>query len=247
MALGWGLCLFNKVRTVRVFVCVFFSANRGDVLMLVYNKARECAMCQSLFDDKRVITVLILGWTIVSSAVFCAIMIDDNSPFLNFGPSERTVLFGVKLDTWGIWWCVAIYTFVSTAVAAYASDSIVPWITNTVQDHKTQYIPYSKWTCLFVIQVFTCYAVIMSVIGLFVALSQVDFMLIRLAADLLVNHFTTFFFLKGKTVNLRRYNLNQRKPLAEAPGSSDEEFEEIVLTTPSEAAPSSKAPAPDAV
>ena len=53
---------------------------------------------------------------------------------------------------------MAIYTFVSTAVVAYASDSIVPWITNTVQDHKTQYIPYSKLTCLFIIQVFTCYA-----------------------------------------------------------------------------------------
>jgi len=169
-------------------------------------------MCQTLFDDKRVITVFILGWTVASAAVFCTIMINDNSPFLNFGPSERTVLFGVKLDTWGVWWCVAIYTFVSTAVAAYASDSIVPWITNTVQDHKTRYIPYSKSMCLFVIQVFTCYAVIMSVIGLFVALSQVDFMLIRLAADLLVNHFTTFFFLRGKTVNVRKYEEHNRQP-----------------------------------
>jgi len=228
-------------------VCGRFNANRDDVRMNVYNKARESAMCQSLFDDKRVITVLILVWTIVSSAVFCAIMIDDNSPFLNFGPSDRTVLFGVKLDTWGIWWCVAIYTFVSTAVAAYASDSIVPWITNTVQDHKTQYIPYSKCTCLFIIQVFTCYAVIMSVIGLFVALSQVDFMLIRLAADLLVNHFTTFFFLKGKMVNLRRYNLHQRKPLADAPESSDEEFQETVVTTPRGPSAAGKAPAPDAM
>jgi len=87
----------------------------------------------------------------------------------------------------------------------------------------------------------------MLVIGLFVALSQVDFMLIRLTADLLVNHFTTFFFLKGKTVNLRRYNLHQRKPLTEAPGSSDEEFEEIVVTTPRAEQPAGKAPAPDAM
>jgi len=179
-----------------------------------------------------VITAFILIWTVLSSAVFCAIMIDDNSPFLNFGPSERTVLFGVKLDTWGIWWCVAVYTFVSTAVAAYASDSIVPWITNTVQDHKTQYIPYSKVTCLFIIQVFTCYAVIMSVIGLFVALSQVDFMLIRLAADLLVNHFTTFFFLKGKLVNVRRYNRHNSKPVASDDRSSDDEFEDITVGQP---------------
>jgi len=64
MGLGCVLCFFNKDHTIRVVVCLVFSANRGDVRMHVYNKARECAMCQSLFDDKRVITALILVWTI---------------------------------------------------------------------------------------------------------------------------------------------------------------------------------------
>jgi len=185
-------------------------------------------MCQQLFDDKRIITAFILVWTVVSSVVFCAIMLEDNSPFLNFGPSSRTVLFGVKLNTWGVWWCVAIYTCVSTAVAAYASDSIVPWITNTVQDHKTRYIPYHKWTCWAIIQIFTCYAVIMSVIGLFVALSQVDFMVIRLLADLIVNHYTTFFFLKGKIVDVGRYNAFN-KPRDDLSASDGEMLEDCDL------------------
>lgn len=159
-------------------------------------------------------------------------MYTDDSPFLNFGPSERTKLFGVQLDTWPVWWCVAIYTFISTAVAAYASDSIVPWITNTVQDHKTAYIPYSKWTCLIIIQVFTCYSVIMSVIGLFVALTQVDFMFIRLLADMVVNHYTTFFFLKGKKVNMKQYlafqRLHNERKEKEMEEDSDVEFDDIV-------------------
>lgn len=192
-------------------------------------------MCQRIFDDKRIITVLILIWTILSSAVFVTIMINDDSPFLNFGPSERTILFGVKLDSWNKWWCVCIYTFISTAVAAYASDSIVPWITNTVQDHKTRFIPYPKYVCLFIIQIFTIYAVIMSVIGLFVALSQIDFMLIRLLADLIVNHFTTYFFLRGKEVNMREYNKNNTRNgddsrLNEV--DSGDEFDDIVISGP---------------
>lgn len=130
----------------------------------------------------------------------------DNSPFLNFGPSPHTKLFGVALDSWPVWWAVAIYTFVSTAIAAYASDSIIPWITNTVQDHKTKYIPYSKVTCLVIIQVFTFYGVTQSMIGLFVALTQVDFMLIRLLADFIVNHYTTAWFLRTKEVNAYKYN-----------------------------------------
>jgi len=142
-------------------------------------------------------------------------MILDNSHFLSFGPNQRTILFGVRLDEWWKWWVVAIYTFVSTCIAAFTSDSVMPWITNTIQDHKTKFIPYNKSTCLVIIQVFTIYAVIMSVIGLFVALTQVDFMLIRLIADLIVNHFTTIWFLQDKIVDPEKYNLWCKNGLAE--------------------------------
>jgi hypothetical protein len=145
--------------------------------------------------------VFICIWSVLCAVVFYSIMAYDDSPFLNFGPSARTELFGVKLDSWPVWWAVAVYTFVSTAIAGYASDSIIPWITNTVQDHKTVYIPYSKFTCLVIIQVFTFYGVTQSMIGLFVALTQVDFMLIRLVADFIVNHYTTAWFLRSKQVN----------------------------------------------
>ena len=162
-------------------------------------------MCERLFNDKRVITVLILAWSVVSALTFYLIMAFDNSPFLNFGPSDRTELFGVKLDTWSVWWAVAMYTFISTGIGAYSSDSIIPWITNTIQDHKTSFIPYSKFTCLMIIQVFTFYGITQSIIGLFVALTQVDFMLIRLLADIVVNHFTTQWFLRHKTVDPEQY------------------------------------------
>jgi hypothetical protein len=46
----------------------------------------------------------------------------------------------------------------------------------------------------------------MSVIGMFVALTQVDFMLIRIAADLIVNAHTTNYFLRGKEVDAIKYN-----------------------------------------
>lgn len=156
---------------------------------------------QLLFDDKRLLVACLGVWTLISTVIFGAIMLSDNSNFLSFGPNPKTVLFGSKLDTWWKWWGVAIYTFVSTAIAAFSSDAVYPWITNTIQDHKTKYIPYTPFTCILIIQIFTIYAVIMSVIGLFVALSQIDFMLIRLVADLIVNHFTTIWFLRDKTVN----------------------------------------------
>jgi hypothetical protein len=78
------------------------------------------SFCVNLFDNKLLICGLLLLWTVVSSSVFCAIMIQDGSNFLMIGPNERNQLFGVKMDTWFKWWVTAIYTFVSTAIAARA-------------------------------------------------------------------------------------------------------------------------------
>ena len=54
--------------------------------------------------------------------------------------------------------------------------------------------------------------------------AQVDFMLIRLVADLVVNYFTTRFFLHDKTVNLHKYEEHNRRP-DHGGDSGDEERE----------------------
>jgi len=159
-----------------------------------------------LFDDKRVLCIMIACWTFIVTAIFVCIMVDDQSPFLAFGPNPRTTLFGFKLDTWTKWGCVAIYTFVSTCIADFTSDSVGPWITNTIQDHKNLYLPYSKLTCIAIVQMFAIYAIIMNTISLFVALSQVDFMLLRMLADLIVNYYTTSRFMQFKSVNADLYH-----------------------------------------
>lgn len=164
-----------------------------------------------LFNEKRFVIGLIFIWTVVSSSFFVYIMLEDESNFLSFGPNEKTKLFGVAIDSWDRWLLVAFYTFISTAVAAFSSDAIVPWITNTVQDHKTREIPYEKWQCLLIIQIFTIYSVIMGVLGLFVALTQVDFMLVRIAADMVINHVTTYYFLNGKRVERPKRPTSEEK------------------------------------
>jgi hypothetical protein len=114
------------------------------------------------------------------------------------------MLFGVALDTWSKWWAAALYTFflfVFVSIAAFSGDAIWSFLTNVVMDPKAKYIPYTKMTCLTIIQVQTIYGisvsyvckctdaetnkteifiylfasvgVCFSVIGTFVALSQV--------------------------------------------------------------------------
>jgi hypothetical protein len=162
----------------------------------------------AIFDDKRVLAMLIAGWTVTICIIFICIMVDDESPFLSFGPNPQTVLFGFKLDTWTKWGCVAMYTFISTCIADFTSDSVGPWITNTIQDHKNMFLPYQKWTCVCIVQTFSMYAIIMGTIHLFVALSQIDFMLMRMTADLLVNYYTTRRFMQFKQVDANKYAMH---------------------------------------
>lgn len=190
-----------------------------------------------LFDDKRVLSCLIFGWTTVVSVIFICIMVDDRSPFLAFGPNDRTVLFGFKLNTWTKWSCVSLYTFVSTCIADFTSDSVGPWITNTIQDHKNQYLPYSKLTCLCIVQAFSMYAIIMGTIHLFVALSQVDFMIMRMSADLLVNYYTTSRFIECKQVDDKLYRQYlTRDTLSEPPVVvvNEDRAEEMVVFSPAQ-------------
>jgi len=186
-------------------------------------------MCQLLFNDRRVVVVLLGVWTVVCCAVFLHIMMIDESPFLAIGPNSKTRLFNVPLDTWPKWWCVAVYTFVSTCIAAFASDSVAPFIVNTVQDHKTRYIPYTKFTCLLIIQVWTTYAVIMGTIGLFVALTQIDFLVIRLAADLIVNFSTTTYFLHDKIYDVVMYRQWERDQGAVRSQAYDDELLDVAI------------------
>ena len=64
----------------------------------------------------------------------------------------------------------------------------------------------------------------MSVIGMFVALTQVDFMLIRILADIIVNHYTTFWFLRGKKVDPNKYELWKAGQCAHSSMPNDVKF-----------------------
>jgi hypothetical protein len=164
------------------------------------------SFCLDLFDNKMRLCAALMLWTMASCDVFCFIMIKDSSSFLSVGPNASNQLLGVKMDTWFKWWVTAIYTFVSTTIPAFSSDALCPFFSNVIEDHKTKYIPYSKFNCLLMVQCFTIYGVIMSVIAIFVTLTQVDFMFIRIAADLVVNSHTTYYFLRGKEVDPVRYD-----------------------------------------
>jgi hypothetical protein len=157
-----------------------------------------------LFDDKRMAVALLMVWLAVVVAVFKDLGLLDTK-FMTVVPSPTTVFMGMTLDTWYKWNMVAAFTLVNTSINDFMSDAISPWILNTITDHKAKYLPYSKLTCLGITQLWSIYCNIMSVFGLFLAMTQVDFVLIRMAADLTVNMYTNLKFMRNKVTCSERY------------------------------------------
>ena len=163
-----------------------------------------CWCIDKLFDDKRMAVVLLMVWLTVVVGVFKDIGL-LNTKFMTFGPSATTNFMGMTLDTWYKWNMVAAFTFINTSINDFMSDAISPWILNTITDHKTKYLPYSKTTCLVISQTWSVYCNIMGVFGLFLAMTQVDFVFIRMAADITVNMYTNLKFMRNKVTCIERY------------------------------------------
>ena len=174
----------------------------------------------AIFDDKRCITVFLSCWLCLVLVVFKDIGLLDTK-FMTLGPSDATVFMGVTLNSWYKWGLVAGFTFINTSVNDFMSDALGPWILNTITDHKTRFIPYPKWVCLGITQTWSIYCNIMSVFSIFLAMSQIDFVLIRMLADLLVNAYTTTKFMRNKTHCPRQYRLTSEQEMTEVGGAAD--------------------------
>jgi len=128
------------------------------------------------------------------------------SEYMHVGPSETLTYMGMKINTLARYLTVVAFVVISTAINDFASDAISPWIQNTVMDHKSQTIPYNKFTVIFIAQTWALYCGTMSVAAIALVFAQFDLILIRLIVDLFVNQYTIRRFLINKTHDPYRYH-----------------------------------------
>ena len=159
----------------------------------------------SIFDDKRVAVCVLMAWLALVMILFNDIGLLQTT-FMAFGPSPTAKFMGAVLDTWYKWGMVAVFTLINTSVNDFMSDAISPWLLNTITDHKSKFIPYPKYVCLGISQLWSIYCNLMSVFGMFLAMTQIDFVLIRMLADLLVNTYTNLKFMRFKEYSPSKYN-----------------------------------------
>ena len=154
-------------------------------------------LLNKLFDDRRMIVTMLSLWLGVVCIGFHHLGLLDTD-YTTLGPSPHTVFLNVRLDTWRRWSMVAIFTVVNTMINDFSGDSLSPFFLNTVQDPKAKWLPYSKVTCIMITQTYTIYGTLMSVFTIHLILAQLDFVLIRLVTDLMVNVWTQTRLLRHK-------------------------------------------------
>jgi hypothetical protein len=115
---------------------------------------------------------------------------DDSTTFFSFGPNENLYVLNIPIHTWLRYGCVILYTVCSTLFRTLHSEVLSPWIVNSVQtsDAKAPYVQTHALSIITVSVIFTWLDWFMS---LKILLSQLDFLLVEVAGNLVVTLYTT--------------------------------------------------------
>ena len=93
---------------------------------------------------------------------------------------------------------LALYCFVDTLVKTFGHDSIVPWLTHTLSDPKCRTLPYRRSVCLAVMEVYFAYVHVSGMFKFFLSLTQFDFVLINMLADMSMKIYSYSSYMESK-------------------------------------------------
>lgn len=150
-----------------------------------------------IFDDKRYMITIVVVWFIICAIGFSTVGL-FSSEFMRFGPNDTLTYLTVKIDTWQRYSFILFFTIISTCVNDLASDSLGPFFTNAITDHKSRHLPYQKKTILLISQIWSLYCNFMGIASVALVFSQFDLILVRAFVDLSVNLFTMNRFMRNK-------------------------------------------------
>ena len=152
----------------------------------------------------------------ISNACFVILFVSlflgtSNTTFVHFGPSPSIVFAGYTIDTWERWTAVMMFSIISQISICVNVNTLEPFITNVVRDHKSLRV-LSAPKSHAIVQVKTAYDWILGILNtnLWVTL-QVQFLLTGLLTDMLVTGIMTQRFLNSKKKDPLLFNSTYRR------------------------------------
>lgn len=151
----------------------------------------------NLLLSAKIASNVVFVWMVTTFIILLSLGF-TSSEFVNFGPSDRLLFLGIKINTWGKWIAVCIYTFINQIVTTYGLETISPWMINIVQNREQKTITTGKLQTLFYINNWYAYMWMSRIFGIQLFLSQLDLMVLVLITDLLCTNYVTKKYLDEK-------------------------------------------------
>lgn len=146
------------------------------------------------------VTVVNIIWYMIIISVFGGLGFLNE--YARFGPNSELKFLFTSIDTWTKWGFLFVFTVINKFIQIYVSDILYPWIVNNVQNKKISIYSYNKFTVIMLVDIYFITVTIGSFIGVYLVLTQLDFLLAVLFSQVAATTLTTWLYLRKKT----RYN-----------------------------------------
>ncbi len=151
-----------------------------------------------IFHDKRITALILVIWLAVSFGIFFSLGV-LHTTFFSFGPSEKLQFMGIQVDTWSEWSLLSLYCCVDTLIKSFGHDACIPWFTTAIADGKAKTLPYSKFTCLCIVEIYYGYVHMSYIFKFFLSFTQFDFVFIAALSDLVMKVYSYGSYMENKT------------------------------------------------
>jgi hypothetical protein len=149
-----------------------------------------------MVKDPRLCMALMLTWG--AFFLFMIYYFNNNKIDIKYGPYEGRTFLSIEIDSWGVWSFFAIIIMIDKFVNSISVDIIGSWLSNVVFDHKTEYLPYPTCICQTISSVYSFYFNLRYLITLQLLITQFDYSILRILADVIATYYSTSLHLKTK-------------------------------------------------
>jgi len=166
---------------------------------------------QTCFMDLRLISILMCCWLAVVNFIMVEMGVYNNPVFVAFGPRAGLSFMHVAIDTQYKYTILVIMIILHTFISDFIADSMSQHIINTLQDMRGRYLPHRPIVYYIITTLWSVYCAISHLFLIFLALGQLDLLLVRLLSDIIANMVTTTLYLQNKTYNPEKFHSHEKK------------------------------------
>jgi hypothetical protein len=160
-----------------------------------------CTELQSNLADPRFVVKVMMVWLFVIVVIFAMYGLYE-SAFFGFGPNSGINLFSITIDTWPKWTGIMLLNLFDQILFEWATEVVRPWLVNSLQDHKTTHVDETLPGVFFIVNGYELCGYVRLIINIRMIFTQVDFLIAVFVGNFIAMNYTTWNYLRGKTLKV---------------------------------------------